>query len=185
MGQPAALGWWAVGRGLVADSIQAAGEKGERSEGAGSPCLQTPMVQWVCLHGVLLQVCQELAATPVCHSLANCGFSLACSRHAGSSHLPRGAHTLPGVLGGAGAPVAALSSGSALPAGMPLGWMLLAPTGLGTSHALWAYPRTPVPAGSCLLWAASRTLSACPWCPAPHGGWSCSAALDNETVTLS
>ena len=77
MGQPAALGRWAVGRGLVAGSIQAAGEKEECSEGVGSPCPQAPTVRWVCLHGVSLQVCPELAAALVCHRPARLMWLLA------------------------------------------------------------------------------------------------------------
>lgn len=91
-GQPAALGWWAVGRGLVAGSTQAAGEEEERLEGAGSPCLQVPR----CGGFVCSAPCCRCAGSPQPPRCAvarpcGCGFSLARSRRAGSSHPPRGA----------------------------------------------------------------------------------------------
>lgn len=84
--------------------------------------------------------------------------------HSHAAAAPAAA-TLPRELRRAGAPVVAQSMGSGLPAGMHLGWMLPLPSGLGTPHAPWAYSHLSAPEGSCPLWAASRTLPACPRCP--------------------
>lgn len=99
--QPEALGRWAVGRGSVTGSTQAAGEKEERSEGAGSPCLQAPR----CGGFVCMASCCRCAGSrqlPQCAAArpSGCGFSLACSRRAGSSHAPRGALRSRGPHGG-------------------------------------------------------------------------------------